>query len=120
MIIQSDETVDIAVPGAAGTMRLHLFRPAIPGRFPGILFFSEIYQVTGPIRRLAALMAGQGYLVAVPEGYHEYEAPGTGLNYDPVGTDGGNLLKIPKPVAAFDADSKAALAFMAAHEACTG
>lgn len=120
MIIQSDETADIAVPGAAGTMRLHLFRPAVTGRFPGIVFYSEIYQVTGPIRRLAALMAGQGYLVAVPEVYHEYETPGTVLNYDPVGTDRGNALKIAKPVAAFDADSQAALAYLAGHEACTG
>ena len=35
-------------------------------------------------------MAGQGYLVAVPEVYHEYEPLGTVLNYDQVGTDRGN------------------------------
>ena len=75
MIIRSDETADIAVPDG-GTMRLNLFRPAIEGRFPGILFFSEIYQVTAPIRRLAAMIAGQGYCVAVPEVYHEYEVTG--------------------------------------------
>jgi carboxymethylenebutenolidase len=120
MIIRSDETADIAVPGAAGTMRLHLFRPAIAGRTPGVLFFSEIYQVTGPIRRLAALLAGQGYLVAVPEVYHDYEPPGTVLAYDAPGTDRGNALKIAKPVAAFDADARAALAFLRGHDACTG
>jgi carboxymethylenebutenolidase len=49
-------------------MRLHIVRPAGPGQFPGVLFFSEIYQVTEPIRRLAAMVAGQGYLVAMPEG----------------------------------------------------
>ena len=81
MIIQSDEAVDLPVPAASGdpgtpgAMRLHLFRPAVPGRHPGILFFSEIYQVTDPIRRLAAFVAGQGYLVAVPEVYHGYEPP---------------------------------------------
>jgi len=120
MIIRSDETADIAVPGAQGQMRLHLFRPAAPGRFPGIVLYSEIYQVTGPIRRLAAFMAGQGYLVAVPEVYHEYEPLGTVLNYDQAGTDRGNELKFTKPVAAFDADSKAALAWLKQHEACTG
>jgi len=120
MIIRSDETADIAVPGAQGPMRLHLFRPAVPGRFPGIVLYSEIYQVTGPIRRLAAFMAGQGYLVAVPEVYHEYEPLGTVLNYDQAGTDRGNELKFTKPVAAFDADSKAALAWLKQHEACTG
>jgi carboxymethylenebutenolidase len=80
MIIRSDEMADIAVPGSEGPMRLHLFRPAAPGRFPGLVIYSEIYQVTGPIRRLAAFMAGQGYLVAAPEVYHEYEPLGTMLN----------------------------------------
>src|ERR1700759_4484898 len=103
MIIRSDETADISVPGAPGPMRLHLFRPAGPGRFPGLVLYSEIYQVTGPIRRLAAFMAGQGYLVAVPEVYHEYEPLGTVLNYDKAGTDRGNGLKFTKPIAAFDA-----------------
>jgi carboxymethylenebutenolidase len=119
MIIRSDETADIALPDG-GTMRLHLFRPAIEGRFPGILFFSEIYQVTGPIRRLAAMIAGQGYCVAVPEIYHEFEPAGTVLEYDEPGTARGNALKIAKPVAAYDADARAALTFLAAHPACTG
>lgn len=120
MLIRSDETADIAVPGSDGVMRLHLFRPAGSGRFPGVLFYSEIYQVTGPIARLAALVAGQGYVVAVPEVYHEYEPPGTVLNYDQAGTDRGNALKFAKPVAAFDADALAALDFLKGHEACTG
>ncbi len=119
MIIRSDEIEDVPVP-ALGNMRIHLFRPAIEGRFPGILFFSEIYQVTGPIRRLAALVAGQGYVVAVPEVYHEYEPAGTVLAYDQPGTDRGNELKFAKPVAAYDADFKAGLAFLSGHPACTG
>ncbi len=120
MIIRSDETADLPVPGMAGAMRLHLFRPALAGRHPGILFFSEIYQVTDPIRRLAALLAGQGYLVAVPEVYHEYEPPGTVLRYDAPGTERGNALKFTKPVAAFDADARVALAFLRGHETCSG
>ncbi|WP_394648942.1 dienelactone hydrolase family protein [uncultured Sphingomonas sp.] len=119
MILRSDETVDVDVPGG-GTMRMHLFRPAIEGRFPGVLLFSEIYQVTAPIRRLAAMLAGNGHVVAVPEVYHEYEPAGTVLGYDTVGTDRGNALKITKPVAAFDADATAAIGALAAHPACNG
>ena len=118
MIIRGDETVDVPTP--TGPMRMHLFRPAVPGRFPGVLLFSEIYQVTGPIRRLAATVAGQGYVVAVPEVYHEHEAPGTVLRYDEAGTARGNDLKFAKPVADFDADAGAALGALAAHPACTG
>src|SRR3954466_16146466 len=78
MIILSDEFADLDVSwsGQDGIMRTHLFRPAIDGRYPGVLLFSEIYQVTAPIRRLAAFIAGHGYCVAVPEVYHEYEARG--------------------------------------------
>lgn len=119
MIIRSDEFEDVAVPGH-GTMRIHLFRPAIEGRFPGVLFFSEIYQITGPIARLAALVAGQGFVVGVPEVYHEYEPAGTVLAYDKAGTDRGNELKFAKPIAAYDADARAGLAFLGRHPACTG
>lgn len=119
MILRSDEFED--VPSAdGGVMRTHLFRPALPGRFPGLVLFSEIYQVTAPIRRLAAYIAGHGYVVAVPEVYHEHEAPGTVLAYDQPGTDRGNALKITKPVAGFDADAELALDLLAAHPACTG
>ena len=119
MILRSDETLDVDVPGG-GPMRMHLFRPAIEGRFPGLLLFSEIYQVTAPIRRLAAMLAGNGYVVAVPEVYHEYEPAGTALNYDPTGTDRGNALKITKSVAAFDADAEAGLTALLGHPACNG
>lgn len=119
MILRSDETVDVDVPGS-GAMRVHLFRPVAEGRYPGVLLYSEIYQVTAPIRRLAAMLAGNGYVVAVPEVYHDYEPAGTVLGYDAAGTERGNALKFTKPVAAFDADAAAAIGALAAHPACTG
>ncbi|MHA6719006.1 dienelactone hydrolase family protein [Sphingomonas sp. RS6] len=119
MILRSDETTDVDVPGS-GAMRIHWFRPAVEGTFPGIVIYSEIYQVTAPIRRLAAMLAGNGFVVAVPEVYHEYEPAGTVLAYDPAGTDRGNELKFTKPVAAFDADAAAALTALTAHPACNG
>lgn len=119
MILRSDEIEDVPTPGG-GSMRMHLFRPVEGGRFPGVLLFSEIYQVTAPIRRLAAMLAGHGYVVAVPEVYHEYEPAGTILAYDQAGTDRGNLLKFTKPIASYDADASAALTALADHPACNG
>jgi len=119
MILHSEETQEVDVPDS-GLMRMHLFRPAEPGRFPGVLLFSEIYQVTAPIRRLAAMIAGHGYIVGVPEVYHEYEPAGTVLNYDAGGTDRGNALKFTKPVAAHDADARAGLTALQEHSACDG
>ncbi len=83
MVIIDNEHVDLSTP--SGAMRTHIVRPAAAGRYPGILFFSEIFQVTAPIRRTAAMLAGHGYIVAMPEVYHESEAPGTALRYDQAG-----------------------------------
>ena len=81
-------------------MRTYIFRPSAAGKYPGILLFSEIFQVTGPIRRTAAMLAGHGFVVAVPEIYHEFEAPGVALAYDQAGADRGNALKTTKELSA--------------------
>jgi carboxymethylenebutenolidase len=75
VIVIDTESVELATP--SGPMRTHIVRPAAPGKYPGIVFYTEIFQVTGPIRRTAAMLAGHGYIVAIPEIYHEFEAPGT-------------------------------------------
>jgi carboxymethylenebutenolidase len=118
MILRPDETADLATP--AGPMRTHLFAPAAPGRYPGLVFFSEIFQVTGPIRRMAAFLAGHGYVVSVPEIFHELEAPGCVLAYDKPGTDRGNADKVAKELASYDADARAALDHLRTLAHCTG
>ena len=118
MILRDDEFV--ALPTPSGEMRTQLFRPVAAGKYPGVVLFSEIFQITGPIRRAAALLAGHGYVVAVPEIYHELEPAGTVLPYDQAGADRGNAHKIAKPISAYDADARAALEFLRGHEACTG
>ena len=118
MILQDSEFVDLPTP--TGPMRTHLFRPTAAGRYPGILFYSEIFQVTAPIRRMAALIAGHGYVVAVPEIFHEFEPPGRVLPYDQAGTDRGNALKKEKELRALDSDARAVLDHLQSHAACTG
>ena len=103
MLIKDSEVVDLNTP--TGEMRAHIFRPAAPGKYPGILMFSEIFQVTAPIRRTAAMLAGHGFIVACPEIYHELEPAGTIIPYDEEGTTRGNAHKITKPVHAYDADA---------------
>lgn len=39
------------------------------------MIVSEIYQVTGPVERFAGQIASQGYVVACPSSYHEFETP---------------------------------------------
>ncbi len=118
MIIRDNEFVEIETP--TGPMRTHLFSPVAAGRYPGLLLYSEIFQVTGPIRRTAALLASHGFLVAVPEIYHDLEPPGTVLAYDTAGAECGNAHKIARPVASYDSDARAALEALRRAPRCTG
>jgi len=119
MILAEEEAIDVQTP--SGPMRTYLLRPADTGRHPGIVFYSEIFQVTGPIRRVARYLAGHGYVVAVPEIFHDLEpGPGVVLEYDQAGADRGNEHKFAKPLAGYDADTRAALDLLAGHPSCTG
>lgn len=118
MIIKDNEFVDIDT--LTGPMRTYIFRPAAEGRYPGIVLFSEIFQVTGPIRRTAARIAGNGFIVAVPEIYHELEPAGTVLAYDEAGADCGNRHKIAKELDSYDSDARSALDYLKSHPLCTG
>lgn len=118
MTIAEHEYTDLSTP--SGPMRTHVLRPAAPGKYPGLVLFSEIFQVTGPIRRTAAWLAGQGFVVAVPEIFHEFEPAGTVLAYDEPGADRGNWCKINKPLAAYDDDARAVISFLGKHPHCTG
>jgi carboxymethylenebutenolidase len=117
MIIHEEHT-DLATP--TGAMRTYVYSPVAAGRYPGVVLFSEIFQRTGPIKRTAALLAGHGFVVAVPEIFHELEGPGTEIPYDQAGADRGNADKVGKPVAAYDADARAVLQYLASSPLCTG
>jgi carboxymethylenebutenolidase len=110
----------VAVPTPTGDMRTLISSPTAPGNRPGIVLFSEIFQITGPIRRIAAWLAGQGYVVATPEIYHELEPAETVLPYDQAGAEKGNADKIAKEISSYDADARAALDYLAARPDANG
>jgi carboxymethylenebutenolidase len=102
-------------------MRCMVLRPGEEGRkYPGLVLYSEIFQITGPIHRTGAYLAGNGFLVVVPEIYHELEPMGAVLPYDQAGADRGNALKIAKELSSYDADARAALDYLKANPASTG
>jgi carboxymethylenebutenolidase len=118
MTIIADTFVDLDT--SRGPMRVHLFIPQGKGRHPAVIFYSEIFQVTGPIRRMASALSGHGYFVVAPEVYHEFEPLGTVLAYDQAGSDRGNELKYTKELSSYDEDTDALVKFLAGHERCTG
>jgi len=52
-------------------MRVYVISPSVPNypqaKFPGVVVFSEIYQVTGPVERFAGQIASQGYIVGTQD-----------------------------------------------------
>jgi len=83
-------------------------KPTQPGvRYPGIILYSEIFQLTGPICRTANRLAGHGFVVAAPEMYHRTCPPGLVIAYDDPGRMHGNYLAHTTPVAHFDATASA-------------
>ncbi|KDQ63703.1 hypothetical protein JAAARDRAFT_29725 [Jaapia argillacea MUCL 33604] len=104
-------------------MRIYVIAPSLPSypqaKFPGVVCFSEIYQVTGPVERFAGQIASQGYIVACPSSYHEFEGP-EAISYDVEGTDRGNRYKIEKDLAAYDEDATHSIDLLCSLKNCNG
>ena len=113
-----NETAQITTP--TGDMQIQVYRPKEAGRFPAIIFYSEIFQITAPIARSASILAGLGFVVLVPEVFHELNPIGTVLGYDDQGKDKGNQDKATKPLESHDSDTKAMVTFCNTLDYCTG
>src|SRR3982750_1694615 len=106
-MIITTEYVDIPVD--TSPMRMLVAAPKAEGKYPGIIFYSDIFQLTGPMVRACARLAGYGFVVAAPEIYHRIEPPGTVIAFDDAGRDRGLGDAARTPVADFDADCRGAL-----------
>ncbi len=93
-------------------MRTFVAAPAAPGAYPGIAFYSDIFQLTEPTLRWAVRLAGYGFLVAVPEIYHRIEPAGTVLEFDDEGKVRGQADADATPVPDFDEDVAALLGWL--------
>lgn len=122
MLIQNHQ-VDLETP--TGTMRCYVYRPkedsaSEPKKYPAILLYSEIFQQTSPIRRSAQIMAGHGFVVIVPEVFHELNPIGTVLGYDDAGRDKGNADKVAKYLEAHDTDTQVMINYLQTLPYCSG
>jgi len=111
---------EISLKTLTGEMRCEVFRPEGDRVFPTLIFYSEIFQITEPIARTAAFMAGHGYCVVVPEVFHELNEAGVVLAYDDLGKDKGNSDKFTKKLTAHDSDTEAILKWVGEKEFCSG
>lgn len=103
-------TVGLNVDGSL--MRLYVAKPQVEGLWPGILFYSDIYQLGAPIKRLADRLAGYGYIVAAPEIFHRLETVGTVIEPGGIGRLRGTDNARKTSVAEYDADAAAVLSWL--------
>src|SRR5688572_11538750 len=96
-------------------MRVFLAAPRDEARYPGILCYSDIFQLTGPMLRASARLAGYGFVVAAPEIYHRIEPAGLVIPFDDDGRTRGLEDAARTPVEHFDRDCRGALDYLGSH-----
>lgn len=123
LITKTFHDVQSALDNAGRSIRIFVIAPTVPNypqaKFPGVVVFSEIYQVTGPVERFAGQLASQGYVVACPSSFHEFEGPDP-LPYDEEGTARGNQYKVEKELAAYDEDATLSIDLLVSLPNCNG
>ncbi|MGH7354140.1 MAG: dienelactone hydrolase family protein [Candidatus Rokuibacteriota bacterium] len=110
-MVVTEQHVDI--PSGGGRMRTLVVAPATAGRYPGVVLYSDIFQLTGPHVRATRRLAGNGFVVAAPEIYHRLEPSGAAIPFDDAGRTRGLDDAARTPVADFDADCRATLDWLA-------
>ena len=109
-------TESIDLPRTGGVMRAFVARPASEGRFPALAFYSDIFQITDSTKRMVERFAGYGFVVAAPEIYWRFEAPGTAFAFDDAGRDRGQLHARNMTVRQFDDDVRVLLEALASWD----
>jgi carboxymethylenebutenolidase len=110
-MLVSTEYVDDPAPHSP--MRMFVAAPRGAGKYPGILCYSDIFQLTGPMLRACTRLAGYGFVAAAPEIYHRIEPPGSAIPFDDAGRTRGLEDAAKTPVAHFDEDRRVTLDYLA-------
>lgn len=108
-------TTSVDVEADVKPMRMLITAPRAEGRYPGIVMYSDIFQITGAQRRVSTRLAGYGFVVATPEIYHRLEPAGTPFEFDDAGRARGLDDAKRTTVAQFDADCRVALDHLGKH-----
>lgn len=116
-MVVTTETVDTST---TPPMRMLVTAPRAAGRYPGIVLYSDIFQITGAQRRVSTRLAGYGFVVATPEIYNRVEPAGTAFEFDDAGRTRGLENARKTSVAELDGDCRTALDWLAADPRVEG
>ncbi|AEV85202.1 hydrolase [Actinoplanes sp. SE50] len=98
-----------------GEIRAVVVGPSGGGSFPGVLLYTDIFQLTESTLRSARRLASEGFVVCVPEIYPRGELAGVALAFDDAGKARGLAGAAATPTAQFDADRVAVLDYLQAR-----
>lgn len=107
--------VDLSRDADGKPMRMLVTEPRAAGNYPGIVLYSDIFQITGPQVRMSTRLAGYGFVVATPEIWNRVEAPGTAIAFDDAGRTRGLENAKKTAVAEMDADRRAAIDWLSSR-----
>ncbi|BBH70387.1 carboxymethylenebutenolidase [Actinoplanes sp. OR16] len=102
----------VEVPSTAGGIRTAVIAPVGGGTWPGVLLYTDIFQLTESTLRTARRIAAAGFVVVVPEIYPHGAVAGVALEFDDAGKKAGLDAAAATTTAEFDADRQAVLDWM--------
>jgi carboxymethylenebutenolidase len=104
---------EVRLAGPDGDIRSIVVRPTGDGPWPGVLFYTDIFQLTESTLRTARRLAAAGFLVCLPEIYPRGPLAGVALEFDDAGKQAGLAAAGATTTAQFDADRTAVLDHLA-------
>jgi carboxymethylenebutenolidase len=105
-----EDTVHIAAPDCE--IRSIVIRPAGDGEWPGVVLYTDIFQLTESTLRTARRLAAYGFVVCAPEIYPRSELAGVALEFDDAGKTAGLAAAATTTTAQFDSDRVAVLDYL--------
>jgi carboxymethylenebutenolidase len=103
---------EVRVPAPDGEIRSILLTPAGAGPWPGVLLYTDIFQLTESTLRTARRLAAAGFVVCAPEIYPHGPLAGVALEFDDAGKQAGLGGAAATTTSQFDADRVAVLDFL--------
>jgi carboxymethylenebutenolidase len=109
MKVREDE---VRVPAPGYEIRSMVISPAGEGPWPGVLLYTDIFQLTESTLRTARRLASAGFLVCAPEIYPRGDLAGVALEFDDAGKQAGLAGAAGTTTGQFDADRAAVLDYL--------
>jgi carboxymethylenebutenolidase len=103
---------EVMVPALDCEIRTKVISPIGAGPWPGVLLYTDIFQLTESTLRTARRLAAEGYVVFVPEIYPRGPLAGVALEFDDAGKQAGLDGAAATTTVQFDADLVAVLDYM--------